>query len=98
MNFRSEPSCIDKRTYRVDLPSDTPTQELVARLVDRGQMTRETSFPGSHTLRSTNRTEVVIVQRTGRVQIRVDIDVPRAERRLEAERALAALVRAMMLR
>lgn len=92
MKLELDSGCTERTSWRVELPRsaiDAATRGLVA-----AGMREDASPPGLVCLVDARRTRVLIVTKTGRCQIRVDVDVPRASRRHEAERVFALLLRA----
>jgi hypothetical protein len=95
MRFAPDASCVERRAFRVDLPDGVPLAELARRLVDRFGMHPAPSCPGLITLVDDGGNQLLLVPATGRAQIRVELSIPRLERRWAAERVLVAMARAM---
>lgn len=88
--------CIRALSWNASLPNDADIQIMASRLVASGFVPARTL--GSFVLlRDRNANEVALVMSTGRAQIRVSYLVPEQERRLEAERVYASLLRAVGL-
>jgi hypothetical protein len=92
MQLEREVTCLRSLTWRCDLPPDLAPRVL-DRLLAEGWGTVHGS-PGLSVIRSAELHEIVLVLRSGRVQIRVHYTVPEDERRHAAERVFVALVRA----
>ncbi|MBK8257470.1 MAG: hypothetical protein IPK82_32980 [Polyangiaceae bacterium] len=94
MNLTLDTSCTDRRAFRTDLPTGTNVDDVAKGLAQATGADRVASVPGVISLRI-GRDEVVLVARTGRVQIRVDAEIVRHERRLRAESLFVFLLQAV---
>ncbi|GAB4109958.1 MAG: hypothetical protein OHK0013_45710 [Sandaracinaceae bacterium] len=91
MRLTADTSCTDKRSYRLDVAGVT-----VAEWVGALESLRSgPQLPGSNRY-SVLGHDVLLVERTGRIQVRVALDVAKHDRRVAAERVVAALLRRLL--
>lgn len=89
VELERDPGCT--RSLNWSCRFECPAPELVARLVARG--IRDLSrLAGLADLRLEQRHQLVVVPATGRVQLRLDVAVPRERRAEEALRVASAVV------
>lgn len=93
MELTRDQSCVDRINWRCDLPSSVSGDVVFARLAKLQGYLVEGPGPLLYVVRVPGQHQVLIVPRTGRVQIRVSYDVPKLDRRLAAEGVFATLVR-----
>lgn len=86
--LQRDPSCARDLLWRLELPPPLDATHLATRLLGAG-WTERSRFPALHDLEGPEGHRVVIVPRTGRVQLRVSYLVP-PEQRATAAAALAA--------
>ncbi len=77
-------SCCNRANWRTDLPTEIDAGTVEGRLVEKGYQSR-CAHPALRVLRHPEGHELAWVTTSGRVQIRVDIEVPKDERRRRAE-------------
>lgn len=95
MELTRDLSCFRGLNWRSDLPAGSDCDELAAALSGRGFVA--VAGPSAlRLLRSREGHELLLVPRTGRVQIRVHYLTPQEERRWAAERVFASLVRTIL--
>lgn len=96
MELTREQSCFRSLNWRCDLPAGGDLDALTGALSGAGFT--ESSSPGGHlrVLRAAEGHEIVIVPRTGRVQIRVHYLTAEGERRRTAEQVFCLLVRGVL--
>lgn len=95
MELARDQSCFRSLNWRCDLPAGSDCDRLAATLAEKGFAA--VGGPSAiRTLRSPEGHEVVLVPRTGRVQIRVHYLTPEEERRFVAEGVFALLVRSIL--
>lgn len=87
-------TCIRGMNWRCDV-DPAAVEPLLAALGAAGFAARP-SPPALPCLRGPEGHQVMLVRRTGRVQIRVDYAVPEARRRLAAEGVFALIARALL--
>jgi hypothetical protein len=96
MELARDQSCLRSLNWRCDLPAGSDCDRIAAALAEKGFA----STGGSsmfRILRSPEGHEIVLVPRTGRVQIRVHYLTPEEERRFAAEGVFALLVRSILV-
>lgn len=93
MELTRDQSCVDRINWRCDLPPTMSGDALFERLSKLEGYRVEGPGPLLYVVRGPDQHQILIVPRTGRVQIRVSYDVPKLERRLAAEKVFATLVR-----
>ncbi len=77
-------SCCNRANWRTDLPAEIDAGAVEALLVHKGYQSR-CRHPALKVLRHPEGHELAWVTTSGRMQIRVDIEVPKDERRACAE-------------
>ncbi len=95
MELTRDQSCVDRINWRCDLPAGVSGEALFDCLSKLADHQVEGPGPLLFVLRTPGQHRILIVPRTGRVQIRVSYEVPKLDRRLAAEGVFAALVRAL---
>lgn len=82
--LKLDASCCNRTNWRADLPAGADVEAVEARLVAKGYISR-CHHPALRVLKHPDGHELAWVTRSGRIQIRVDLVVPRKKRRRQAE-------------
>ena len=96
MDFARDHSCLRGLNWRTDLPPGGDLDTLVAALSRAGFARTSTAGSPLLVLRAPGDHEILIVPRTGRVQIRVHYLTPEPERRGAAEGIFRSLVQGVL--
>ncbi len=96
MDFARDQSCLRSLNWRTDLPPGGQLDPLVAALSRADFTPTSTGESPLLVLRAREGHEVLIVRRSGRVQIRVHYLTPEPERRAAAEAIFRTLVRGVV--
>ncbi len=95
MDLSRDFGCFKSLNWRTDLPAGSDCDILVAVLGKRGFEPVRPTGP-LRQLRTAEGHEVVLVPRTGRIQIRIHYLTPEHERRFKAEGIFCAIVRVVL--
>jgi hypothetical protein len=93
----ADASCVDRRSYRLEIEG-VDLRALGDRLGAMPDVSPEHAPPGVLALRTADGHVVLLVLATGRIQIRIDLAVPRAERRWAAEAIAVRVARVLAVR
>ncbi len=91
MELRRVVNCLKLLNWETYLPEGCPVDDWSERFVSRGAERLPDRMPGLTRLRWKGH-EVLVVERSGRVAIRLDVDTPHPERRHAAERVFQMIV------
>ncbi|MEZ4363537.1 MAG: hypothetical protein R3B48_25400 [Kofleriaceae bacterium] len=96
LSLTREVTCLRSLAWRCDLPPALHWDGLVEQLLQAG-LSPVATVAGLVRLSAVSGDEIVLVPRSGRVQLRVHYTVPEHERRFAAERLFQLLVSALRL-
>jgi hypothetical protein len=96
MKLERDHNCVRNMNWRSDV-EPAQVDPLIVSLTKGGRYRKLNSMPFLVTLEGPDQTRVLLVPRTGRVQIRVSYEVAEEERRFKAEAVYADIVRANLL-
>lgn len=96
MKLERDHNCVRNMNWRSDV-EPTQVDPLIASLLKGGRYRKVDSMPFLITLEGPDQTRILLVPRTGRVQIRVSYEVAEDQRRFKAEAVYTDLVRATLL-